>query len=133
MVKFFRCLFFYLGKRKFLKYPQHFQKIIVEYTFSYKGGFYVWVGITVLMGVTGGLTAIKLKIPAGAIIGSMFAVVAFNILTGKAVFPQETRILLQIGTGAYIGSRIYKKDVIELKNIITPTIILTVTMCLYNI
>lgn len=93
----------------------------------------MWLVITILIGVTGGLIAIKLKVPAGAIIGSMLAVVIFNVFTGRAVFPQEFRILVQIGTGAYIGSRIYKKDVMELKHIIRPTIILTVSMCLYNI
>jgi len=93
----------------------------------------MWIIITVLIGAIGGLIAIRLKVPAGAIIGSMIAVVLFNICTGKAIFPQEFRILTQIATGAYIGSRICKKDVYELKTIILPAIVLTIIMCAFNI
>ncbi|AOT70652.1 AbrB family transcriptional regulator [Geosporobacter ferrireducens] len=93
----------------------------------------MWVMITILVAAVGGLTATKLKVPAGAIIGSLLAVVVFNLLTGKAVFPQEFKMITQIGTGTYIGSRICKKDVVELKKTIIPAIILTVTMCVFNI
>lgn len=93
----------------------------------------MWVIITVLIGITGGFTGVKLNIPAGAVIGSLISVVAFSILTGRAVFPEEFTTITQIGTGTYIGSRISKKDVIELRKIVKPAIILTVSLCIFNI
>lgn len=104
-----------------------------EYMLSLRGGVCVWIMITILIGTIGALAAIRLKVPAGAIVGSLTAVVIFNIFTGIAVFPQDFKTIAQIGTGAYIGARICKKDVYELKAIILPAIILTVTMCIFNI
>jgi membrane AbrB-like protein len=93
----------------------------------------MWLVITIFIGIIGGLIGIKAKVPAGAIVGSLVAVIIFNLLTGKAVFPQEFKVITQIGTGAYIGARIRRKDVIELKRVIKPAIILTVTMSIFNI
>ncbi len=93
----------------------------------------MWLIITILIGIIGALIGIKLKIPAGAIIGALISVVIFNVLTGKAVFPQEFKIITQMGTGAYIGSQISKKDVLELKKIVKPAIILTTSLCAFNI
>lgn len=93
----------------------------------------MFIIITILIGIIGGLTAIRLKIPAGAVIGSLIAVSLFSILTGKAEFPHSFKLVTQIGTGAYIGSHIRKKDVVELKRIIKPAIILTISMCLFGI
>lgn len=93
----------------------------------------MWFITTLIIGIAGGSIALKLKIPAGAIIGALMAVSLLNILTGNATFPQEFKILTQAGTGAFIGSQIRKKDVIELKCIIKPAIILTVSLCLFGI
>jgi hypothetical protein len=57
----------------------------------------------------------------------------FSIFTGKAEFPQSFKLVTQIGTGAYIGSRICSKDVAEIKSIIKPAIILTFLMCFFGI
>ncbi|HQE67198.1 MAG TPA: AbrB family transcriptional regulator, partial [Bacillota bacterium] len=93
----------------------------------------MFIAITILIGIIGGLTAVRLKMPAGAIIGSLFSVALFSIFTGKAEFPQSFKLVTQIGTGAYIGSRICSKDVAEIKSIIKPAIILTFLMCFFGI
>ena len=93
----------------------------------------MFIVITLLIGIIGGSTALKLKVPAGAILGSAVSVALFSIFSGKSVFPQEFNIIAQIGAGIYIGSRIYKKDIMELKTIVKPAIIITVSMCLFSI
>ena len=46
--------------------------------------------LTVLIAFLGGYLGIRLKIPAGALIGAMAAVAILNIATGRADFPAET-------------------------------------------
>lgn len=93
----------------------------------------MWIIITILVGIIGGLTCVRLKMPAGAIIGSLIAVIIFNVSTDRAIFPEEFKMITQIGTGAYIGARISKKDVLELKKIVKPAFILTIVMCIFNL
>lgn len=94
---------------------------------------YVFIFITLLIGIIGGTAALKLKIPAGAILGSTISVALFGIFSGKSVFPQEFNIIAQIGAGIFIGARIYKKDIMELKTMIRPAVIITVSMSLFSI
>jgi len=93
----------------------------------------MFIAITIIIGTIGGLTAVRLKLPAGAIIGSLISVALFSIFTGKAEFPQSFKLVTQIGTGAYIGAQICNKDVAEIKSIIKPAIILSIFMCLFGI
>ncbi len=57
--------------------------------------------ITLLVGLIGAVIALKLKVPAGAMIGSLFAVAIFNILTSNADLPQSYKIIAQISTGTF--------------------------------
>ena len=89
--------------------------------------------LTLAIAVVGSVVARKIRMPAGGMLGAMITVAAFNLLTHKAVFPEELRIFVQMCSGAMIGSRITKKDVVELKLIIVPTLILIVFMVIMNI
>lgn len=80
--------------------------------------------ITLLIGFSGGLAALKLKVPAGAMIGSMLCVSVYSIITGNAYLPQNARLITQISAGAFIGSGIRKKDVVDLKKMIKPAILM---------
>lgn len=84
--------------------------------------------ITVIVGLIGGLTAMRFKIPAGAMVGSMVLVAIFNILTGKAYMPQDVRIVTQMAAGAFIGSGIRYKDVQDLRLMIKPAVLMVVSM-----
>jgi len=81
----------------------------------------------------GGITAYKLKIPAGGMIGAMAAVIILNISTGRAFFYEELKPVIQILSGAMIGSGIGRKDVAELRKIVLPTIFLVFCMILLNL
>jgi len=76
--------------------------------------------ITLLIGFSGGLAALKFKVPAGAMIGAMLSVALYNIITGNAFLPQDVRVVTQIAAGAFIGSGIKRKDVMDLKTMIKP-------------
>jgi membrane AbrB-like protein len=89
--------------------------------------------LTLFVAVVGSLLARKLRVPAGGMLGAMIAVAALNLLTGKAVFPSELRTVVQIFSGAMVGSRIARKDVLELRHIIIPTILLMIMMIIMNI
>ena len=83
----------------------------------------MWFFITFFIGLIGAGIALKYKVPAGAMIGSLFAVAVFSIVTGKAYLPQSYKVIAQISTGAFIGARIKYNDIIELKKVFT---------CCYN-
>ena len=87
---------------------------------------------TIIVAIIGGKIALKLKIPAGAMIGSMISVSVYNLFFGNAIMPQEYKILTQIATGAFIGARISKDDIFGLKTIIKPAIIVVICMAIMN-
>lgn len=88
--------------------------------------------ITLLVGLCGGLTALRLKVPAGAMIGSMLAVALFNVLTGSANLPENVRVITQIAAGAYVGSGIRYKDVMDLKTMIKPAVFMVLGMIILD-
>ncbi len=88
--------------------------------------------ITLLVGLIGAVIALKLKVPAGAMIGSLFAVAIFNILTSNADLPQSYKIIAQISTGTFIGAKITANDVKGLKNIFLPSLIMVILMGIVN-
>lgn len=89
--------------------------------------------ITLAAAVGGSFLAVKIKMPAGTMLGAMIGVAIFNIFSGKGFFPEELRTVVQVFSGAMIGSKVSKKDVVELKYIIVPTIILLLFMTLMNV
>ena len=87
-----------------------------------------WFLLTAMIAIIGGYAALRLKVPAGALIGSMVAVTLFNLLFEKAVMPADMKLVSQIATGAYIGARISKREVADLKRILLPACIMTVLL-----
>lgn len=90
---------------------------------------FAWFLITIAVAFLCGSIAIKLKIPAGGMIGSMIGVAALNIATGKCLMYSEVRIAVQICLGAMSGSRVGHKEVLEMKRLIVP-ILLMFCVCL---
>lgn len=88
--------------------------------------------ITILIGIIGSRIAIKLKIPAGAMIGSLFFIAIFNIFTGEAYLPPDIKVITQIATGTFIGAKITLADVKGLKEILFPAILLVTLMAVFN-
>lgn len=93
----------------------------------------IYLILTIIVGFAGGITALKLKVPAWAMVGSMISIAAFNISTGRAFMPQDVKIITQVAAGAFIGSGISLKDVLDLKYIVKPAVLMVLSMMLLNL
>jgi uncharacterized protein len=89
--------------------------------------------LTLIVGIIGGTIALRLKVPAGAMVGSMIAVSVFSVITGAAFVPQNLKLITQIAAGAFIGAGIKRKDVIELKLIVKPAILMISIMIILDL
>jgi len=89
--------------------------------------------LTLLVAALGAFVFLKLKIPAGAFLGSMIFVGTFSILTDISFFPREGAPIVRIFAGALIGSRMKKSDVIQMKTIVLPAILIVFGMLVLNL
>ncbi|MGT2721989.1 AbrB family transcriptional regulator [Streptococcus porcinus] len=71
-------------------------------------------GVTLMVGLVGGLLAKKLRMPGHFMIGSMIAVAIVSIMTGEMAVYHHMKVLAQIISGAYIGQQISKRDLLNL-------------------
>ena len=54
----------------------------------------------------------------------MLLVAVYSIITGNAFLPQDARVITQIAAGAFIGSGIKKKDVLDLRKMMKPAVLM---------
>lgn len=94
---------------------------------------FLYFFITLLVGILGAYIAKALKIPAGAMVGSMIFVGIFNVLTGAAYVESSTRFFVQVIAGAFIGIGMDKEQLIEIKNLIKPAIVMVIGLLILNI
>ena len=79
---------------------------------------------TVAIAVSGGIVGKFLGIPAGILLFSMIGTIYINIFLNKAYMPLWAKRLAQVLSGAFIGCSIDYKNVLELKYIIIPSMII---------
>jgi membrane AbrB-like protein len=91
----------------------------------------VLILVTFGIALAGGLIAIRLKVPAGAMIGAMVAVGLFNVLADSAVFPNEAKLLTQTISGLFIGCKINKSELRSLKKTLRPALLNVVLILLF--
>jgi len=89
--------------------------------------------LTLAIGAIGGLLAKKAGVPSGAMVGSMFFVIIFNLITEDAYFFQNVKTCMQIMSGTMIGCRVGREDVESLKKLIKPIILLIVSFIIMNL
>ena len=80
--------------------------------------------LTMLIGAIGSYLFYKMKVPAGALIGAVITVSVFQIITGLGWFPTVFKVGVQAVAGAFVGQRIGKKDITEIRKLIKPALIL---------
>lgn len=89
--------------------------------------------LTIIVGIIGGTVGYFSKLPAGAMSCSMLFVAYFNVKTQKAYMPLTLRKIIQSSGGALIGAKVTLADVIALKFLVFPIILIVVGFCLMNI
>ena len=89
--------------------------------------------LTFAVAAAGALIFLKLKVPAGAILGAMIFVAVYNTATGAAYFPMELRPVIRVLAGALIGARVSKDDAKRMKDVIYPGLLLVFGMLLMNL
>jgi membrane AbrB-like protein len=89
---------------------------------------------SVAIGTLGGLVAYKLRIPAGALVGSMAAVVIAKLSGGHlAALPSEAKIATQIVVGVIIGVSIKELTWASIKSLAIPAVVICVCLMLAGV
>lgn len=89
--------------------------------------------ITLLVAFAGGLIGLRLRIPAGALIGSILASAIYNIVFSKGYIPLNFRLTAQMVVGGYIGLSFTRTSLLQMKNNIVPILIMVVGMFVFCI
>lgn len=89
--------------------------------------------LTLLFSFVFGTLGFRLKLPAGALVGAVIGTVMFNLIFERAFFYADLRVVIQLVSGAMIGSRIGKKDFLSLRTIVLPTMFMLVGMIVFNL
>ena len=77
--------------------------------------------ITVALGAAGAWALYRLRVPAGAMAGAVIAVGLFQIATGYGYFPRVVKTAVQAVAGGFVGQRISRSDLRELRSILKPS------------
>lgn len=83
--------------------------------------------------VAGSWLFYRCKIPAGALIGAIVFGAAYQILIGNGVFPTFVKPVVQAIAGGFIGQRIGRRDVAELKGILGAGLLMFACMVVYTL
>ncbi|MBS3950228.1 MAG: AbrB family transcriptional regulator [Peptococcaceae bacterium] len=87
------------------------------------------IALTLLIAALGGYIGIRLKIPAGALVGAMLAVAVSNLGFGfSGEIPTNFRTIAQIVVGGILGLSITRQTVSELRTIALPVAVLVFSM-----
>lgn len=88
---------------------------------------------TLFVAVLGGLIGLRLRIPAGALIGSIVASALYNILSSKGYIPYNFRLVAQMVVGGYIGLSFSRNSLFQIKSSILPLLLMVVGMFAFSI
>ncbi len=89
--------------------------------------------LTLLIAAVGGIIGLKLKIPAGALVGAMLAVASVKIFSGRGELPYTFRIMAQIVVGGMLGLNFSMDTIHGLKNLMFPAIIVVIGLTLFSV
>lgn len=79
---------------------------------------------TISVAAVFGILGIILHIPSGALLFAMIGTVCFKMLFNKSHMPDWAKRLAQVLSGAYVGSSMSYSDVLELKQLVLPALVL---------
>lgn len=82
--------------------------------------------VTLAVSTVGGVAGKIAGIPAGALVVSMLAVLIFKLALDNAYLPMWCRRVAQVLSGCVIGCRMKYEDVLELRYLIIPAVLLII-------
>lgn len=88
---------------------------------------------TLIIAAIGGYVGIKLKIPAGAMIGAMVFVAIYNIKTSQGHIPRDFKLVAQVVVGAMLGLNFNMESILALKKLVLPSIVLVVGLTVFSL
>lgn len=86
-----------------------------------------------LVAALGGLACTYLKVPAGLLVGGLISVSVLNIATGIVVAPPFLTVTIQILSGTLIGSSFSKQDILDIRSLLLPALLLIGGMLVNNL
>lgn len=89
--------------------------------------------LTLAIGTGLGFLCNRLKIPGGFMVGAVVGVAMINIIWGAAFLPKDSKLLVQIIAGAFIGCSMEKSDIQRLPKIIKPALVMLASFLALNI
>ena len=93
----------------------------------------MWLALTALTALGGGLLVYKLKVPGGMLVGAILGAALLNTATGRAfIFPQA-KVAAQALTGAYIGCMMTRENVRRLPRLIRPYLVVMASLLALNL
>lgn len=89
--------------------------------------------VTLMVATVFSLIALKMKVPAGALLGAIVGVILLNTFTQIAYFPQNIKIVSTSLVGTYIGCHVLPKDLQLIRDNIKSALIMVLVMLIYNL
>ncbi|HPZ16527.1 MAG TPA: AbrB family transcriptional regulator [Sphaerochaeta sp.] len=87
-----------------------------------------------LAAILGALLLLRIKAPAAALIGSMFGVVIFFVVTPfEVAYPPQLHFFAQVLSGLIIGMRFSRRDLHTLRAMAKPAILLFALVVITNV
>lgn len=89
--------------------------------------------ITLAAAIAGAYIFYRMHVPVGPLIGALLATAALSIFADIGTFPSIIKMGVQTITGAFIGLRIGKQDLKELRYTVKPAIMLLAGIMLMSL
>lgn len=93
----------------------------------------MWIFAVLAIAVLGGVLGLKLKLPAGAMLGAMIAVAVFTVITDLQVIPPWFKVCAQMVSGGYIGTTMTRESLREMKKVAPAIVFLLLGMLVINL
>jgi membrane AbrB-like protein len=91
------------------------------------------LALTLVVGCAAGAAGYLSGLPAATMTFSMIAVILLNIFTGRAYMPLKIRRFTQFCSGALIGSTVTLADVLGIRQVLLPAVILIFGYVIMNL
>ncbi len=89
------------------------------------------IAVTLAVAAAGSAAGKRLRLPAGILLGAIFAVAVYNLCTDMAAAPVQIKILSQGLVGAQIGSTVRRSDLKRLRFYFRPMVYLILALLGY--